>query len=450
MKNKPNIVARPPGKKARSLLEKDYQIISPSVRRLNPLFIESARDCMIKDVDGNEYIDFDSASAIMNVGHCHQDIVSAINQQSNKLIHYPWSNFSNEIILKLGEKLIDLSPGTFNKRIFYCSSNSEAIEIATKLLFWHTRKPIILAYSNSYHGETLAATSLTSDKAVRRRHTPKTYLDIIHLPYPYCYRCPFKLNYPECDYLCLEYIVDNVIGKIAPIEEISGLFFESIQGEGGIIVPPPEYFQKLKRLLDKYDILLVDDEAQTSMGRTGKWFGIENWKITPYMICFSNALASGLPLAVTISNADLMDWESESNINFVGGNTIACSVALQVIEVIKKERLLENSFNQGKYLVKRLNEMKETYDIIGDVRGKGLMIGVEIIKGSANKQPNEDEAKDIMDKCFRRGLVFTICGLSTLKITPPLTIKRDLIDEGLSIFEGVLKEVYRERYKKKS
>ena len=447
MNNRPNIVASPPGRKAKGLLEKDEKIISPSVRRFYPLFIESAKDCMIKDVDGNEYIDFDSGTACMNIGHCHRNIVKAINKQAIKFIHYPWSNFSNEIILELGEKLIEIVPGPSKKKIFYCSSNSEAVEAATKLLAWHTRKPIIFAYFNAFHGETLAATSLTADKAVRRRHFPKLNSNIIHIPYPYCYRCPFRLSYPECDFLCIEFIEKNLIGKHAPPEEIAGLIFESIQSEGGIIVPPPEYFQKLKRLLDKYDVLLVDDEAHAGMGRTGKWFAIEHWKIVPDIMCFSNALASGLPLAVTISNAELMDWESESNFNFLGGNAIACSVALQVMDVIRKERLLENSTKQGTFIMKRLNEMKENYDIIGDIRGKGLMIGAEIIKGSGEKTPNEDEAVEIMNKCFRRGLVLTICGSSTLRITPPLTISRESVEEGLTIIDGAVKEVYRMRYK---
>ncbi len=448
MNNYSKIVATPPGLKARALLKKDEEIISPSVRRFYPLFFESGKDCIIKDVDDNEYIDFDSGTASLNVGHCHKDIVKTIYNQSKKAIHYPWSRFHNEMILELGTKLFEITPGTFRKKIFYCTSNSEAIEAAAKLVVWHSRKPSFLAFMNAFHGDTLAAASLTTDMPVRRRYFPKLASSVIHLPYPYCYRCPFKLSFPECKYYCIEFIEENWIEKHIPPEEIAALFFEPIQSEGGIIVPPKEYFNKLKKLLNKYDIILVDDEAQTGIGRTGRWFGIDHWKIDPDVICFSNALASGLPLAAIISNADLMDWESGSNLNFLGGNSVACSVALKVIDIIQKESLIDNTIKQGNYIMRRINEIKEDYDIVGEVRGKGLMVGIEIIKGSSENFPNIDEAKEIMLKCFRRGLVLTICGSSTLKITPPLTISREIIDEGLTTFEGAIKEIYNMRLKK--
>jgi len=441
------IITTPPGPKARQLLKKDEEIITPSLRRFHPLFIDSGSGCLIKDVDGNEYIDFDSGASCLNLGHCHKEITKSINEQAKKYLHFPYSSFHNEIILNLGEKILEITPGNHKKKLFYCASNSEAIEAATKLVFWHTRKPLLFAYLNAYHGETLAATTLTADISVRKRYFPKLDSSVIHLPYPYCYRCPFKLTYPECNYLCIEFIEENYLEKNAPSEEVSAIFFESIQSEGGMIIPPKEYFQKIKKMLDKYDILIVDDEAHTSIARTGRWFAIDHWKIVPDIICFSNSLASGLPLAVMISNAELMDWENGSNFNFVGGNALASSVANKVIDLIQKEKLIENSIKEGNYLLRRLNEMKEKYDIIGDVRGKGLMTGIEIIMDSNDKAPNEDESTEIMKKCFRRGLILTMCGSSVLKMTPPLTIKRDMIDEGLLIIESAIKEVYHERLK---
>ena len=448
MNNYSKIIVTPPGPKARLLLEKEERYISPSLHRFYPLFIDSGRDCLIRDVDGNEFIDFDSGSSCLNVGHCNEEIIKSINDQAKKYIHYPWGRFHSEITLNLGEKLLELTPGSYEKKIFYCASNSEAIEAATKLVSWNTRRQVFLAYLNAFHGDTLAATSFTSDNSVRRRHFPKLNSSIIHIPYPYCYRCPFKLTYPECNYLCVDFIEDNYIGKHFHPEEIAALLLEPIQGEGGIIVPPKEYFNKLKKLLGRYDILLVDDEAQTSLARTGRWFAIEHWKVIPDVMCFSNSLASGLPLAVTISKAELMDWESGSHFNFLGGNALACSAALKAIEIIQKESIIENSIKQGNYLMRRLSEMKENYDMIGDVRGKGLMVGVEIIKKSNDKTPNEDEAKEIMEKCFRRGLIITMSGSSILRITPPLTIKREMIDKGLEIIESSIKEVYHERLKK--
>lgn len=240
---------------------------------------------------------------------------------------------------------------------------------------------------------------------------------------------------------CVDFIDEEVLQKYVPSEDTAAMFIEPIQGEAGYVVPPEDYFQRLKRILDKYGIFMVDDEVQSGMGRTGKWFAIEHFGVTPDIVTTAKALASGLPLGVTIAKEEIMDWESGSHANTLGGNPVACSAALQVISIIKDERLLENATRQGVYLMKRLKEMQQKYPIVGDVRGKGLMIGVELVKDPETKIPAHDEALDIMNKCFKRGLAIIAAGRSTIRIAPPLTITHEIIDAGLEVFEGAVKEV---------
>jgi 4-aminobutyrate aminotransferase len=266
-----------------------------------------------------------------------------------------------------------------------------------------------------------------------------------HVPYPYCYRCPFKQTYPDCHYWCVDFIDEFVLQKYAPPEDVAAIVFEPIQGEGGYVVPPPEYFQRLRKLADRYGILLIDDEVQSGMGRTGKWFAIEHWNVEPDILCSAKALASGLPLGATIAKAKVMDWVGGSHASTFGGNPLSCVAAMAVIDVIKEERLLENATKQGTYILKRLEELKSESEIVGDVRGKGLMIGVEFVEDKDSKKPAPQKANEIMMRSWKRGIAVITCGISTIRIAPPLNITRELIDSGLEIIEDVVKEVEREK-----
>jgi 4-aminobutyrate aminotransferase len=438
---KSKIVAMPPGPRARELLQKDTDLLSRSVVRWYPLVAESGSGCYVKDVDGNEYVDFNSGIAVLNVGHCHPRVVRAIKDQAEKLIHYSWTDFYYKPIVDLAEQLVRITPGTFPKKVFFSNSGAEANEAAMKMARWHTRKTLFLAYTGSFHGRTFGALSLTASKPVHRRHFFPLGQDVTHVPYPYCYRCPFGLTYPECNMWCVDFIEEEVLEKFHPPEDTAAMFIEPVQGEGGYVVPPEDYFQRLKKILDKYDILMVDDEIQAGMGRTGKWFALEHWGVTPDIITAAKALASGVPIGATIAKDEIMDWEGGAHANTFGGNPIACAAGLQVIEVIKDEKLLENANRQGTYLMKRLKEMQQKYPIIGDVRGKGLMIGVEFVKDLETKEPIPQEVLDIMNKCFKRGLAIITAGKSTMRFAPPLIITHEIIDEGLEIFEGAVKEV---------
>jgi len=375
------------------------------------------------------------------VGHSHPRVVKAINDQAEKLIHYSWTDFYYKPLVDLAEQLTRIAPGSFAKKVFFCSSGAEANEAAMKIARWHTRKPLFLSYTGSFHGRSFATMALTASKPIQRRHYFPLLPEVTHVPYPYCYRCPFGLTYPECNMWCVDFIEEEVLKKFHPPEDTAAMFVEPIQGEGGYVVPPDDYFQRLKKILDKYDILMVDDEIQSGMGRTGKWFAIEHWNVSPDIVATAKALASGLPIGAAIARKELMDWEAGSHANTFGGNPVACAAALQVINIIRDEKLMENATRQGAYLTKRLKEMQQRYPIIGDVRGKGLMVGAEFIKDQETKEPASKEAQEIMKKCFKRGLTIITAGSSTMRFAPPLIITREILDEGLEIFEGAVKEV---------
>jgi len=440
----PKMVVRPPGPKARAVVKRDSATISPSYTRYYPLVVDSGNNCIVKDVDGNEYIDFNSGLACLNVGHNHPKVVKAIKSQCDKFLHYSNTDFYYQETVKLAEKLFEITPGTFQKRIHFGNSGAEAMETAIKLSKWHTRRHQFIAFIGGFHGRTCGATSLTASKPTQRRHYFPLLPGITHVPYPYCYRCPFNLLYPKCGYRCVDFIDEQVLQKYVPPEEVAGFVFEPIQGEGGYVVPPPEYFQRLKKLADKYGLLLIADEIQSGIGRTGKWFAIEHWKTEPDIICVAKSLASGLPLSATVARARLMDWEAGSHASTFGGNPLACAAAMTVIDVIKEEKLLENAEKQGSYIMKWLRELKEEQEIVGDVRGKGLMIGVEFVEDKETKKAGADQAREVMIRCWRRGVAIITCGVSTLRLVPPLTITRKLVDTSLEIIGDVIKEVKNE------
>lgn len=429
----------PPGPKAREFLKKDEKLSSPSLRRLYPLVIESGRDCTVRDVDGNEYLDFNAGLSCLNVGHCHPDVVKSVKEQLDNFTHYSGSSFYYESNVRLGEQLCDITPGKFEKRIFFSNSGTEAVEAAIKILRYHYRKSSLLAYTNASHGETFGALSLSAQKLVQRRYIGPMMPSVVHIPYPYCYRCPFDIACPECGYECINFIQEYVLRRVVAPEDVAAIFFEPVQAEG-CIVPAPEYFTKLRRLTDSLGVALVDDEAETGIGRTGRWFGIEHWQVIPEVICVAGGIASGLPLGATICKGEIMDWEPEVHSSVFGGNPLSCAAALATLEVILKENLLENATKQGNYILQRLKDMSSRHELIGDVRGRGLMIGVELVKDRKNKTPAVTETKDVILNAFKRGVALRSSG-STVMLTPPLTISRELVDAGLNILDGVLKEL---------
>ncbi len=440
----PKIVVSPPGPKARQLIKKDENFVSPSYVRFYPLAIESGKGCIVTDLDGNEYIDFNSGLVCLNVGHCHPKVVDAIKKQSEKFLHYSNTDFYYRPVVDLAEKLCEITPGKFSKKAYFGNSGAEAVEAAVKLAKWHTRKQRFIAYISAFHGRTLGALSFTASKPVQRRYFFPMIPGVTHVPYPNCYRCPFKLSYPECDYWCVDFIDEMVLQKYVPPEEVAGILLEPIQGEGGYVVPPPEYFQRLKRIADKYGLLMIDDEIQAGVGRTGRWFAIQHWKVEPDIVCIAKSIAAGLPLGAIVSRARLMDWEGGSHASTFGGNPVSCVAALASIDAITEGKLLENATKQGNYIMKRLANLQDKCEILGDVRGKGLMIGAEIVEDKDTKKPAKEKASKIMMRCWKRGIAIITCGASTIRIAPPILITRDLVDAAMDIVEDVIKEVEKE------
>jgi len=437
----PKIVVTPPGPKARGIVERDNALISPSFGRAYPLAIKSGLGSIITDVDGNEFIDMNAGLAVCSVGHRHPKVIAAIKEQVDRFLHYSYTDFYYESYLNLGEILHDLIPGDFRKKFYYGNSGAESVEAAIKLARWHSRRQGILAYIGSFHGRTMGAVSLTGSKPAQRRYFSPLVPGVEHIFYPYCYRCPFNLECPDCGFKCVSYIDDYLFHKFVPPEEVAMVVAEPIQGEGGYIVPPKGYFRELKKLLDEHGILLAMDEVQTGIGRTGKWFGIEHFDAVPDIVCMAKGIAAGLPLGVTASRADLMDWTPGSHASTFGGNPVSCAAAQAVIGVIKEEKLLENAEKQGSYIMKRLEEAMDDHPMMGDVRGAGLMVGVELVKDKGTKEPAKEETVDVMMRCFRKGVAIVNCGVSTIRMMPPLVITRDLVDASLEIFLECLGEV---------
>ncbi|MGA2308389.1 MAG: acetyl ornithine aminotransferase family protein [Candidatus Bathyarchaeia archaeon] len=444
MADYPKIVVTPPGPKARELVKKDEEFISPSYGRFYPLVVESGKGCIVKDVDGNEFIDFNSGLVCMAVGHNHPKVVAAIKNQCDRFLHYSNTDFFYREVVDLAEKLAQITPGGPEKKVYFGNSGAEAIEAAVKLAKWHSRRQLFIGFTGAFHGRTIGALSLTASKPTQKRYFFPLMPGVTHVPYAYCYRCAYKLTYPDCHYWCVDFIDEQVLQKYVPPEDTAAIVFESIQGEGGYVVPPPEYFQRIKKLADKYGLLLIDDEVQSGMGRTGKWFAIEHWGVEPDIVCAAKALASGLPLGATIAKAKIMDWVPGSHASTFGGNPLSCVAASAVIDVVKEEKLLENANKQGAYILKRLGELKEQCEIVGDVRGKGLMIGMEIVEDKESKKAAPQKVTEIMMRSWKRGINVISCGASTIRIAPPLIITRDLVDSALDIIGDVTKEVGKE------
>lgn len=437
-----DIKTTPPGPKAKKVVSETKRLLSPSIARNYPLVIESAHDCTVRDVDGNQYIDFNAGIAVLSVGSTNEAVVRAATEQLKKFTHYSYTDFYYEDIDELAEKLGRIFPGNSKKakQVFYGNSGAEANEAAMKLARHHTKRARFIAFTSSFHGRTFGTVSLTASKPVQVRGFAPLLPMVEHVPYPYCYRCPLKMEYPDCGMACIDFIQEQYFDKYVPPEEVAAFFVESIQGEGGYVVPPPDYFSELFKRFRKYGILFVADEVQSGMGRTGKWFGIEHFNAVPDMITLAKALSGGLPIGALIADASLMTWEPGSHASTFGGNPVSAAAALAVIDQIERNNLMDNARKQGEYIKSIFEEWKEKYEIIGDVRGRGLMIGVEIVKDKKSKAFAPDLSEEIISKTWKNGVLLITCGRSTLRIAPPLTITRELIDEALPVIEKAIKE----------
>jgi len=436
----PLIKTELPGPEARKVLEKDQRYVSQSYTRVYPFVIKRGRGVWVEDVDSNRFLDFTSGIAVLNTGHCHPEIVKVIQQQAEEFIHMSGTDFYYDVQSTLAQRLSEITPGPKEKRVFFGNSGAEAIEAALKLARYHTRRPRILAFLGAFHGRTMGALSLTASKVIHEKGFSPLVPGITHIPYAYCYRCPYHLEYPECEIACVDWIREDLFKRSIPPEEVAAIFVEPIQGEGGYIVPPLEFHHKLYSLAKEFGILFVVDEVQTGMGRTGKMMAIEHWGVVPDIIALAKGIASGMPLGATVSQAEVMDWVPGSHASTFGGNPISCRAALKTIELLENG-LIENAATIGDYLLRKLKGLQNESELIGEVRGKGLMIGVELVRDRERKTKAIEERNRVIQACFEKGLLILGCGENSIRLIPPLIITRREADLALSILEEVLKKI---------
>ena len=412
-----------------------------------PAFIKEARGAVMIDLDGRELIDFAGGIGVMNVGHSHPKVVAAIQDQAAKFTHTCFHVAMYEPYVDLAARLNELSPGDFHKKTMFANSGAEAVENAVKVARHATGRPAVIALEGSFHGRTLLTMTLTSKVKPYKLGFGPFAPEVYRMPNAYCYRCPFGLRYPSCDVACADYLEEFFIGNVAP-EQTAAVIVEPIQGEGGFVTPPPEYFAKLQAICKKYGIVLVIDEVQTAMGRTGKLFAIEHWGIAPDVVTTAKSLAGGLPLSAVTGLAELMDGPHVGGLGGTfGGNPVACSAALAVLEVLLGEGFLARAEALGAEMWRRFEALQRRFEIIGDVRGKGPMLAIELVRDRVKKTPASAETKKLVKLCYEKGLVLIACGNhgNVIRTLMPLVITDEQLDRGFAILESALQELSPER-----
>jgi len=401
---------------------------------ITPIFVKRAKGALIEDVEGNEYIDFGGGIGVVNVGHCHEKVVSAIKEQADQYLHTCFHVSMYEPYIELAKQLNEITPGDFAKKTFFVNSGAEAVENSVKIARYATKRQGIIAFENAFHGRTYMAMSLTSKTNPYKLGFGPFCPEVYRIPFAYCYRCPFGREYPSCELYCAEYLEDFFIGNVAA-ENVAAVIAEPIQGEGGFIVPPPGYFKKIKAICERHGILFIMDEIQTGMGRTGKLFASEHHDVVSDIILTAKSLAAGLPLGAVTGRAEIMEMPHVGGLGGTfGGNPIACSAALAVLDLLNT-KLLEKATALGEKVRTRFLELQGQFDIIGDVRGLGPMIGMELVKNTQSKEPAPDTAKELVGRCLEKGLILLACGNygNVIRTLMPLVITDEQLERGLAI-----------------
>ena len=439
----PKIKTALPGPNAKRVLAGDEKYISPSYTRSYPMVAKSGRGIVVTDVDGNEFFDFSAGIAVTSTGHCHPEVVAAIQKQAGELIHMSGTDFYYQSMVELGERLSKIAPMAGPHRVYYGNSGAEAIEAALKMARYHTKRQNVIAFFGAFHGRTMGALSLTASKPQQKRRFAPLMPGVTHVRYPDVYRgCSGGAQDAEAFALgCARFIEEKLFKTVLPPEEVAAIFVEPIQGEGGYVVAPTVFMQELRRICDRHGILLVADEVQSGVGRTGKWWAIEHTGVQPDIVCSAKGIASGMPLGVTLAKAEIMDWVPGSHASTFGGNPVAIAAALATLDVIEHEGLLKNSAEVGNHMLRRMADWPKKFRIVGDVRGRGLMLGVEIVKDRETKEYGHDERDRIVELAFEKGILFLGCGPSTIRIAPPLIVTKDEADVAIDSLEEAIEQV---------
>jgi 4-aminobutyrate aminotransferase len=441
----PKLAGPVPGPKAKAAVEADRRLISPSYTRSYPLVAKRGRGLRVEDVDGNEFLDFAAGIAVTSTGHCHPEVVAAIQKQAAELIHISGTDFYNEPLTQLAEKLSAIAPMRGPHRVFYGNSGAEAVECAIKLARYHTRRQHIIAFFGAFHGRTMGALSLTASKPQQKRRFGPLMPGVTHVRYPYAYRgCTGGPQEEEAFSLgCARYIEEKLFKTILPPEEVAAIVVEPIQGEGGYVVAPDNFLRELRAICDKHGILLVADEVQSGAGRTGKWWAIQHSGVEPDIVCIAKGIASGMPLGVCLSKAEVMDWVPGSHASTFGGNPVSLAAALATVDILEREAI-GNAAKVGAKILDRLNSWKKTHALVGDVRGRGLMIGIELVKNKETREPATELRNRVEEVAFEKGLIILGCGETSIRLCPPLIVSEQEATVALDILEDALTQVEKE------
>jgi 4-aminobutyrate aminotransferase len=423
-----------PGPRARALFERDEKYMSPSYTRIYPLVVERGSGAVIEDADGNLFLDFTAGIAVTATGHCHPRVVAAIQDQATKLIHMSGTDFYYQPQIDLAQRLAELAPGKAPKRVFYTNSGAEALEAALKLARWHTGRSRAVAFLGAFHGRTYGAMSLSGSKVVHRRGFSPLVPDIHHVAFP---RGGQGSNAREAGVESLRQIEESLFKRVASPDEVAAIFVEPVQGEGGYHVSPPGFLPALRELCDRHGILLVADEVQTGMGRTGKLFAVEHWGVEPDILCLAKGIASGMPLGAMVAKADVMDWPSGSHASTFGGNPVSCRASLATIDLLEGG-YTANAAARGDQLKKGLAELQRRFPQVGEVRGLGLMVAMDMVRDRARNVPAPELRDAVVQGAFQRGLLLLGCGECAVRFCPPLCITAEQVEQGLHILAEVL------------
>jgi 4-aminobutyrate aminotransferase len=435
----PRLVTALPGPKAKQVVERDAKFMSPSFTRDYPLVAKSGRGAMVEDVDGNVFLDFAAGIAVCSTGHCHPKVVAAIQKQAAELIHMSGTDFYYESLPLLAERLAKTVPGVEDKKVFFTNSGTEAIEGAVKLARYATKRDKMIAFYGCFHGRTMGSLSLTASKATQRKGFGSLLGGVEHIPYPYAYRCALGHGPETCGEEILETLENQIFKRLFDPTEVAGIIIEPIQGEGGYVPAPKFFLQELQRICRQHGIMLITDEVQSGMGRTGKWWAFEHAGIEPDIITSAKGIASGMPLGAIIARSSVMNWKPGSHGTTFGGNPVCLAASLATMDLIEGG-LMENARKMGKYIFERTADWTNKFKIVGDVRGKGLMVGIEFVRDQRTKERAADLRNAIVYRAFHKGLLVLGAGENSLRLSPPLLIDEEQADFAVQTLEECICE----------
>jgi 4-aminobutyrate aminotransferase len=436
----PKIVVPPPGPKARAIVDRDAEWTSTCYIKEYPLVVSRGKGVMVEDVDGNRYLDFMAGIAVSSTGYGHPKVVAAVKDAADRFLHICGGDFYYESMAALCERLAKVAPGHAKKRVFLTNSGTEAVEAAIKLARHATRRTAIIAFRGAFHGRTTGAVTLTSSKARQHAGFGPLLPDVHHVPFAYRYRCQFCADEPACNRGCIDVIEKELFTRHLDPKDVAAIFVEPIQGEGGYIVPPAGYLPALRELCDRHGILLVADEVQSGVGRTGKMFACEHEGVEPDILLTAKGLGSGMPIGAMISEESITTWESGSHGSTFGGNPVCCAAALATLDLVEGG-LMANAARMGERVLARATSLKEKHHCIGDVRGRGLMVGIEFVKDRATREPAGQLVHDLVQRAFRQGLLLLGAGKSTLRLAPPLVVDQNDVDTAMDMIDACLAEL---------